>query len=243
MKYSTDPKPSEAILASPAWRNWEGVYGFFGDSNVHFSNIKQIINTEAFNQGQGGSTPDYIKSMFDQITAHHKTNPIQKVYIQTGGNMWGSIPAETIEIFVESLTHQANIISKYVNDMTDIIKFFKKLPIAPENIIVASHPWVDPSTTIADWPTTIPYPKVLRNALAKINANVLFSMANALIAPVCTAENVKYMDIFSWLAIIWRQGYKKSLFSESEQYWWDKVHYDTRVRALQGVLIKQLWGI
>src|SRR5271157_1174943 len=147
--YSTIPQPSPAIISTEEWKNSAGSkkYWLEGDSNVQYMNVASVIGPDAWNIGQGGDVPQGCINQFNndlkpRIDAGTLNKP-EKVYIQIGANYYRTMPcAEFYWGGYASLLAQ----------MGTLIDLYKTIVANPQDIVIASMPFVRMDMVIPEIP-------------------------------------------------------------------------------------------
>ena len=236
--WSKDPRPSIEQMMTWLWE--EGKYVIEGDSNVHNTNAKRFVHPLSFNIGMGGDIPMAsspamnegrsgmeivgVVNQFPQLVERHRLSPVERAYIQIGGNLWTWHP-------YNPYTKNLDLLN---NGIREIIKAYKTI-LDPNHIVIASLPFINPSLTVGKMPGDDYLPKKVRKDNEKINLNELFKAGNVLILKACLEEGVQYLDIFLILEELWRRRGKSA--------WWDEVHYALEGQALVGAAVRKLWGV
>jgi lysophospholipase L1-like esterase len=205
----------------------EGNLLITGDSNATGLGYyaKRILHPDCFTAGVPGNVPmhEYDNpavegEKIDTARTRHKTNPIRKVYIQTGGNMWTWHPIQSLDLNI----------TPFQNDMRKVIQDWKEI-IDQDDIVIANLPWVDPSMKLGDMGTGKELPKDLK----RIKIVDIFAVANGKLAATCAEEGVKHLDIYTRLALLWKQ--------HDKSWWWDRVHYAKKAHIVIAQAIKASW--
>lgn len=227
--YSKEPRPD--------WSKYEmwgpGKYLISGDSNAtslgYFA--KEILHPECFTAAIPGNIPsheyDNPASETDKIDLarkRHADNQILKVYLQTGGNLWTWYP---LNIFDMNL-------GVFQEQMRKMIKDWKTF-IAPNDIVIASLPYVNPGLKVGDMSNDDVYPKVIKDQMRKIRIVDVFMVANGPLQQMCVDEGVRFLDIYTPMYALWK--------IHGKSWWWDEVHCDKRVQTVLAGMIKSAWGI
>jgi len=203
-KYSKIPRK---IDFKPNWGN----IIIEGDSNVAFQTDvfkKHIPGAGVI--AMGGDTPQGVIAEFPKVEAYHfDEQPIDKAYIQIGGNLW---IVSNMELDFSR--------KKFITDMTKVIKLYKTL-LDPSDILIAGLPFVDPTHKIASTHSAKWLPGPLKKLIKNISTNDVFHAMSIELYELCMRENVNYFDLFSRLAWCWHKY--------GREYWWDALHYDTRI--------------
>jgi len=177
-------KPGYGDPTMPAPRYEDGRYLCEGDSIVHLMNVKACIHPDAFNIGQGGDITE-SPNMLGEVAAmaeRHKTQPIEKVYIHTGGNylvLWGSLDQNRV-----------------YTELDRLIKEYKKIT---KDITVSSLPYVYPGLTLKDRFPGIP------KKIANIKCNDIFAIWSVGYEQVARVNNVKFFNEFLFLKTLYKK--------------------------------------
>lgn len=221
--WSKDPKPT--LNEIMAWRWGPGKYVVEGDSNVHLTDVRKYFHPDAFNISMGGDIPQGSIEEFPQLLSRHLVSPVEKAYLQTGGNLWTWKPLDVL--------HGFNI-NEFRDTMDRLINLYTSI-LDPEDVVIGSLPYVYPRLTLGDMKGIGWLPDNIEKRLAKIRLNDMFLVANIELKKLCDKKGVHYLDVFTLIKQIYGKLGKKT--------WWDSVHYALTVQAAIGSEVRELWGV
>jgi len=231
-----DPRPNTGAA------NWLGGPGSFvveGDSNIQLTDVRRFIHPDAVNIGRGGDTPIQIVEQFPELKASidRGERSVKGAYIQVGGNLWVWYPLNLFDLNL----------GIYQEKMKEIISLYQT--ITPKGmLVIGSLPYVNPKLTLPDmigedyWRgfMTKNQWKNFESRLNKIRLVDVLAVGNAALRGICFSMGVKYLDIFTPLQRLYKQG--EGFFCGSK-YWWDDVHYGLKAQEMVGIGIRRLWGV
>lgn len=221
-KWSDDPKP-DIIAHAKKYYKRPGNIVIDGDSNA-FPMSPDFFGPDCTLFAMPGTIPQNCILNHAEILQSHY--PIKKLYIQTGGNesTWKPYSITPLDYNAGEFTH----------DMGKLIELYLQTMNA-DDIVIASLPYVNPELKMRDLTSYKTLPKQIRNRVGGTKINYIFIMYNSMLRPLCESMGVHYLDIFHIGKTFWDNGGRK--------FWWDSVHYDSRVRGAIQESVKGLWKI